>query len=157
MTAAGDREETLTGTPQGGILTPPAQLAIRPSFTLRVGVGAALGCVAWVMAGRDGVADDDLVRADKDVLDEESQDALAFGDGRGSGLVLQAGEEVFEVVGELEIDSSVGELGVEGVGLSAQAGLAGAQLGHPGPEFVEGDHLLLVGADEPCDGLAGLG
>ena len=56
-----------------------------------------------------------------------------------------------------EIDVSVGELGVEGVDLLAQAGLAGAQLGHPGPEFVEGDQLFLVGADEPCDGLAGLG
>jgi len=72
------------------------------------------------------VADDDLVGGDEVVFDEESQDALAFGDCRGSGLVLQAGEEVFEVVGELEIDGSVGELGVEGVGLLAQAGLSGA-------------------------------
>jgi retron-type reverse transcriptase len=160
LTELGENRDTHTGTPQGGILTPPTQWAIGPSFTLRVGVGAALGWVAWVawvVAGRDGVADDDLVRTDEDVFDEESQDALAFGDGRGSGLVLQAGEEVFEVVGELEIDGSVGELGVEGVGLLAQAGLAGAQLGHPGPEFVEGDQLLLVGADEPCDRLAGLG
>ena len=86
----------------------------------------ALGCVAGVVVGRDGVADDDLVRAEKDVLDEESQDALAFGDGRGSGLAAQAGEEVLEVVGELEIDSSVRELRVEGIDLSAQAGLAGA-------------------------------
>ena len=90
-------------------------------------------------------------------FDEEPQDALAFGDGRGTGLATQAGEEVLEVVGEREIDSSFGELGVEGVGLLAQAGLAGAQLGHPGPEFVEGDQLLLVGADEPGDRLAGLG
>jgi RNA-directed DNA polymerase len=28
MTADGDREETYTGTPQGGIITPPTQLAI---------------------------------------------------------------------------------------------------------------------------------
>ena len=76
--------------------------------------------------GRDGVADDDLVGGDEDVFDEESQDALAFGDGRGSGLAAQAGEEVLEVVGELEIDSSVRELRVEGIDLSAQAGLAGA-------------------------------
>ena len=27
LTDLGDREETLTGTPQGGILTPPTQLA----------------------------------------------------------------------------------------------------------------------------------
>ena len=31
MTTAGDREQTLTGTPQGGILTPPTQLATSPS------------------------------------------------------------------------------------------------------------------------------
>jgi RNA-directed DNA polymerase len=28
MTHAGDREDSLTGTPQGGILTPPTQKAI---------------------------------------------------------------------------------------------------------------------------------
>ena len=31
LTELGDREETLTGTPQGGILTPPTQLAISAS------------------------------------------------------------------------------------------------------------------------------
>ena len=31
MTADGGREETLTGTPQGGIVTPPTQLAISAS------------------------------------------------------------------------------------------------------------------------------
>ena len=61
----------------------------------------------------DGVADDDLVGADEDVLDEQPQDSLALGDGRGGGLVTQSGEEVLEVVGELEVDLSVGELGVQ--------------------------------------------
>jgi len=31
MTTTGDREETITGTPQGGPLTPPTQLAISAS------------------------------------------------------------------------------------------------------------------------------
>ena len=83
------------------------------------------------------MADGDLVGSDEDILDEEPQDSLALGDRRGSGLVTEAGEEVFEVVGEGEVDVSVGELGVEGVDLVAQSGLAGAQLGHSGPEVVE--------------------
>ena len=56
-----------------------------------------------------------------------------------------------------EVDLAVGELGVECVDLVAQAGLAGAQLGHAGPQLVEGDQLFLVGADEPGDRRGGLG
>ena len=145
------------GTPQGSPMTPPTQLAIRPYFALRVGFGAVVGPAAHVVPHRDGVADGDLVGADENVFDEQAQDALAFGDGRCGGLAAQPGEEVFEVVGELEVDLSVGELAVERVDLVAQAGLAGAQLGHAGPELVEGDQLLLVGADEPGDRRGGLG
>src|SRR4051812_49411968 len=36
----------VTGTPQGGVVTPPTQLAIWPFFALRVGVDAAVGVVA---------------------------------------------------------------------------------------------------------------
>src|SRR5215208_2064958 len=97
-----------------GDKTPPTQLAIRSRFALRVGVGAASGRAGWAVTDRDGVADGDLVGPDKDILDKEPQDSLALGDRRGSGLVTEAGKEVFEVVGELEVDLSVGELGVEG-------------------------------------------
>ena len=140
-----------------GETTPPTQLAIRPYFALRVGFGAVVGPAAHVVPHRDGVADGDLVGADENVFDEQAQDALAFGDGRCGGLAAQPGEEVFEVVGELEVDLPVGELAVERVDLVVQAGLAGAQLGHAGPELVEGDQLLLVGADEPGDRRGGLG
>ena len=146
-----------SGTPQGGPLTPPTQLAIGPYFALRVGVGVVVGPAARVVPHRDGVADGDLFGADENVFDEQAQDALAFGDGRCGGLAAQPGEEVFEVVGELEVDLPVGELAVERVDLVVQAGLAGAQLEHAGPELVEGDQLLLVGADEPGDRRGGLG
>src|SRR6478752_4131903 len=149
-------EDSTAGTPQGGILTPPTQLAIRPYFALRVGLRAVVGPAAGVVPHRDGVADGDLVRADEHVFDEQAQDALAFGDGRCGGLAAQPGEEVFEVVGELEVDLPVGELAVQRVDLVVQAGLAGAQLGHAGAELVEGDQLLLVGADEPGDRRGGL-
>ena len=73
--------------------TPPTQLAIRRHFALRVGFGCVAGPVAGVAADGDGVSDGDLVRADEYVFDEQPQDSLAFGDGRGSGFVVQAGEE----------------------------------------------------------------
>src|SRR4029079_5823542 len=147
----------VTGTPQGGVLTPPTQLAIRRYSARRVGFGGVVGPAARVVPYRDGVADCDLVGADEHVFDEQAQDALAFGDGRCGGLAAQPGEEGFEVVGELEVDLPVGELAVEGVDLVEQAALAGAQLGHAGAELVEGDQLLLVGADEPGDRRGGLG
>src|SRR4051794_7054381 len=125
---------TEEGTPQGGVMTPPTQLAMS-SFVLRIGLGAAVG---RAVADRDAVADGDLVGADEDVLDEQSQHPLAFGNGRGGGLVAQVGEEVLEVVGELEVDLAVGELGVEGRYLLAEAVLAGAQCGHAGAQLVDG-------------------
>src|SRR6476661_1424133 len=107
-----------------GERTPPTQLAIGPYFALRVGVGAVVGPAARVVSYRDGVADGDLVGADEYVLDEQAQDPLALGDGRCGGLAAQPGEEVFEVVGELEIDLPVGELAFKDVDLVTQARLA---------------------------------
>jgi len=74
----GVRERTVAGTPQGGVMTPPTQLAIRRYFALRVGLGAVVGPAARVVSHRDGVADGDLVGADEHVFDEQAQDALAF-------------------------------------------------------------------------------
>jgi hypothetical protein len=107
------------------------------------------------VSDRDGVPDGDLVGADEDVFDEQPQDALTFGDAGCGGLVLQSGEEVLDVVGEGQIDLPVGELGVEGLDLLAEAGFAVAEFGHPGSKFIEGDQLFLVGADESFDGFGG--
>src|SRR5664279_4615121 len=131
--------------------TPPTQWAIRPCFALRVGFGSVVGAAGGGVADWDGVSDSDLVGADEDVFDEQSQDALAFGDGGGAGLGAQSGEEAFDVVGEFEVDLPVGELAFEGVDLVAQAGLAGPQLGHPGAQFLEGDQFFLERADESAD------
>jgi hypothetical protein len=106
---------------------------------------------------RDGVSDGDLVGADEDVFDEQSQDALTFGDAGCDGVVFQPGEEVLDVVGEGQIDLPVGELGVEGLDLLAEAGFAVAECGHPGSKFIEGDQLFLVGADQSFDGFGGFG
>jgi hypothetical protein len=82
---------------------------------------------------------------------------LAVFDGGGGGPVVELGEESFEVFGEGEVGVAVDELGVERVELVALAGLAGAELRHPGAEFVEGDQVFLVCLDEAGDGGGGLG
>jgi hypothetical protein len=79
------------------------------------------------------VPDGDLLRADKDVFDEEPQDALALWDTGATGAGSQLGEESFQVVGELEVGLLVGELGVQGIELATQVSLAGTQVRHPGP------------------------
>jgi len=86
--------------------------------------------------------------ADEHVLDEQSQDPLALGDGRSGGLAAQPVRKSSRL-SAIEVDLPVGGLAVEHVDLVMQAGLAGALLGRTGPECVEGDQLLLVGADEP--------
>jgi hypothetical protein len=57
---------------------------------------------------------------------------LAVFDGGGRGLVVELGQESFEVFGEGEVGVAVGELGGECVEFVALAGFAGAELGHPG-------------------------
>ena len=130
---------------------------MRGHFALRVGFGSVAGPVAGVAAYGDGVSDGDLVGADEDVLDEQTQYALPFGHGCGSSVATQPSEEVFEVVGEFEVDLPVGELGVKRVELVTQTGLASTQLWHAGPELVEGDQLFLEGVDQPGDRCGGLG
>ncbi|ROO59796.1 hypothetical protein EDC02_1633 [Micromonospora sp. Llam0] len=65
------------------------------------------------------MSDGDLLGSDEDVLDEQSQDVLAFFDFGSVGPVAELGEEAFEVVGEFEVGVAVGGLGVEGVDLDA--------------------------------------
>ncbi|MFE7244565.1 hypothetical protein, partial [Streptomyces sp. NPDC057580] len=103
------------------------------------------------------VPDGDLLWADEDVLDEEPQDALPFGDLGGCRVVTKLGEESFEVVGEFEVGVAVGDLGVQSGELAAEVALAGAEAGHPGAEFVEGDELFLERFDHAGDRCSGLG
>ena len=130
LTETGGREDTHTGTPQGGILTPPTQWRTWSGLLIVVTVCSFRGRAGGAAAGGDAVADDDALGADEDVFDDQAQYALLLGEGRGAGVAAESGEEAFEVVGELEIGVAVGELGGEGVELAAQAELAGAQLGH---------------------------
>src|SRR5271169_2445337 len=140
-----------------GLMTPPTQVRTWGRLRVVVTVRADSGGCGRVASGGDGVTDHDLAWADQDLFHEQAQDALAVFDGCGGRRFAEGGQELFEVAGELEVDLAVGELGVEGLGLVAQAGLAGAQVGHPGTEFVEGDEVFLVGADQPGDRAGGFG
>src|ERR1039458_9274301 len=92
-----------------------------------------------VCGGGDRVADGDrvVVVADQDLADDEPQDALLFGDVELVQAVVEAAEEPFEGVGELEVGFGVVQFGVERVELCAQRGLAFAQFGGAGAERSE--------------------
>jgi RNA-directed DNA polymerase len=62
-----------TGTPQGGVITPPTQWAMCGMVVLRVGVGGGFGVVGGALPDRDTVADGDLVGSDENVFDEQPQ------------------------------------------------------------------------------------
>lgn len=116
-----------------------------------------LVALGGVSTDGDAVPDGDLLRADENVLDEESQDALTLGNLGGLGGLAELGEESFEVVGELEVGVAIGDLCVQSGELDAQDALPGTQIRHPGAELVEGDELLLEGFDHPGDRHGGLG
>jgi hypothetical protein len=138
-------------------MTPPTQVRTWGRLRVVVAVRADGGGCGGVASCGDGVTDHDLAGADQDFLHEQAQDALAVPDGCGDRGFAVGGQEALEVVGELEVDLAVGDLGVEGLGLVAQADLAAAQIGHPGTELVKGDEVFLVGADQPGDRAGGSG
>src|ERR1019366_291555 len=135
---------------RSGESTPPTQWATGRLVTLRVGVGRFL-VAGGAFPDGDAVPDGDLLGSDEDVLDQQPQHALAFGDARALGVAAELGEEAFQVVGELEVGLAVGELGIEGGGLAAQVRFAGSQGGHPGAQLVDGDQLFLERLDHPGD------
>lgn len=88
MTADGSLRESDTGTPQGGIATPPTQSITRLMVTLRIGAAGFVGALGGAWAAWDAVADGDVLGPDEDVFDDESQDPLAFVDVGGVGAVV---------------------------------------------------------------------
>ena len=76
------------------------------------------------------------------VFDQQPQASLAFARQRRWRRCRAARSEAFQVVGELKVGVAVSCLGVERVDLGAQAGLACAQVRHPGAQFVDSQKLL---------------
>jgi len=93
------------------------------------------------------VADCDVVVADQDFSEDESNFLLALLDGQALGVVGEPGAEAVECLGELEVGLGVVQLGVERVELRLDRGLAFAQLGCAGAEFVDRDELFLVAVE----------
>jgi hypothetical protein len=116
-----------------------------------------LVAVAGALPDGDAVPDSDLAWADEDILDQQAQDTLALGHVSVVGVAAELGEEAFQIVGEFEVGVAVGELGVQRVELATQIALAGAQVGHPAPELVDGEQLFLEGFDHAGDRGGGLG
>ena len=124
--------------------------------TLRVGC-VVVAAAAGGFPDGDAVADGDLLRADEDVFDQQAQDPPAVFGAGGGGRAAELGEESFQVAGEGEVGVPVGGLGVQGVELAAQAGLAGAQVRPLGAQLVDGDQLLGERLDHGGDRGGGLG
>jgi hypothetical protein len=134
LTDLGDQEESLTGTPQGGILTPSTQWATQAMVALRIGAGWLLVGAGGAFPDGDAVPDGDLLGSDEDVFDEQAQDVLALLDGRGWVGCPDLGEEAFHVDGELEVGLAVGELRVaRWHGFRAPRPRAAGWWGHPPP------------------------
>src|SRR5262245_18343974 len=140
-----------------GDLTPPTQWITRAHVTLRVVADVFLAASGGRFPGGDAVPDGDLLGSDKDVFDQQAQHSLPLADAGVGGVAAQLGEEAFEVVGELEVGVAVGSLGIDGFELAAQVLLAGAQVRHPGAQFVDGDQLLLECLDHRGDRGSGFG
>ena len=69
--------ETLSGSPQGGVVTPPTQWITRAMVTLRICVGVVPAGAGGAGASGDAVPDGDLLRADEDILDQQPQQIKA--------------------------------------------------------------------------------
>jgi hypothetical protein len=98
------------------------------------------------------VADGDVVLADHDLADDESDDLLALLDGEVLGVDAQTRPESFERLGQFEVGLGVVQFGVERVQLRVQRGLALAELRGACAEFIEGDELLLVAVEQSPQG-----
>src|SRR6266508_5410116 len=66
----GQVRREVTGTPQGGVATPPTQWAISAMVTLRVGV-VGVSLAGGAFPDGDPVPDGDLFGSDEDVFDEQ--------------------------------------------------------------------------------------
>ena len=158
MTADGEKEEAYTGTPQGGILTPPTQWRtwgglLVGRHRLRPSRSGLLRCspvgMEWRMTMRSGPM--------RTSLTSRRRTRCCSGAVAVAALPRSRARKSSEAGGELEVGLAVDELVGQGVELAAQAGLAGAQLGGALAQLVEGDQLFLVGLDQPGDRGGGLG
>jgi hypothetical protein len=94
------------------------------------------------------VADRDVVFADQDLADDQSDDLLALLDGQVLAAAGDARAEPVKGLGELEVGLGVVQLGVERVQLRLESGFAFAEFGGAGAELVERDELFLVAVEQ---------
>nr|WP_037600050.1 hypothetical protein [Streptacidiphilus rugosus] len=88
---------------------------------------------------------------DADFLDDGSQDALPVADRRGARVLAQTRQEALQVLGELEVGLLVDELRGQSVEPALDLLASGAEFRHAVAQFLEGNQVFLVGADQPVD------
>src|SRR6266568_1355400 len=149
------------------VVTPPTQWMTSAMVTLRIGFGIVLAGGGAVSGRGDAVPDGDLLGSDEDVLNQEPEHPLAFGDAGGGGCAdqllgvgLDHGGDRAGSLGRLEFEAvplagdrvggagrvqPLADLGPDEGGVGEQAGDV---VPHDGVEVVGADRL--VAADPPA-------
>ena len=83
------------------------------------------------------MANDDSLRPDQNLFDDEAKNLLALLDRRGFGRVLQTTDETLEVFGQLEIALLIEKAGLQSIELGSHTRLLLAQIGHPPAKLLQ--------------------
>src|SRR5450755_227730 len=102
------------------------------------------------------MSDGDAVVVDDDLLDEQSDDALAFEHVQALHLRAQTLEEFAQRVSKSKICGLIDELGTQRFEFCLQPCLALPQLGHSPAQLVQAEEILLVGRQQPLNAPLGL-
>ena len=100
------------------------------------------------------MADGDFVLGDQNLLHEESDDTLPFGDVQGFGTRAQPRQKAGQGLGEPEIGLPILGAIDGGLQFAMQSLFLAAQLGRSVAQLVDGDQLFLIGRDQAVDTLA---
>ena len=102
------------------------------------------------------MADGDFVLGDQNLLHEEPDDTLPFGDVQGFGGCgrAQPRQKAGQGLGETEIGLPILGAIDGGLQLAMQSLFLAVQLGRSVAQLVDGDQLFLIGRDQAVDPLA---
>jgi retron-type reverse transcriptase len=109
------------GTPQGGTVTPLTQkVTLRVRGRFRAAIGWRRSIRRGRSGDRDAAADNDVIVANEDVLDDEAHDSLALHDVKRIGGAAQSCEERRESLCQAQEHGTVGGLVGDCLHLGAQ-------------------------------------
>ncbi len=94
------------------------------------------------------MADGDGLIIDQDLFDQQADDSLAVGDFQQLCGLVQSLEECAQCFGQAQERHPVGGLIEDRLQFCPHGLLAGAQLRHSAPQFVQGKEFFLIGRDQ---------